>query len=100
MYTSLNIMLEDNIKIIKIDCGDAHTLYLTSNGIVYSGGYDEYNYGILSHGKNKKETQNPEIIKHFMNNNIFIIDIACGESHNLVIDNNGNGYSWGNNYRD
>ncbi len=67
---------------------------------VYSGGFDAGNWGILGNSKNKKETQNPQIIKHFMNNNILIIDIACGYQHNLVIDNNGNGYSWGNNYRD
>eukprot|EP01084_Bolivina_argentea_P154016 268502_1 len=41
----------NNIKIIKIDCGKTHALYLTSNGIVYSGGYDSGNYGVLGNGE-------------------------------------------------
>eukprot|EP01084_Bolivina_argentea_P044217 81398_1 len=56
-----------NIKIRNIQCGYYHTLYLTVNGIVYSGGRDMYNLGVLGIGKNTNGIKNPEIIQYFRN---------------------------------
>ncbi len=64
-----------------------------STNELYIVGGNEYGCLALGNYNHVKELKQCD-------NNIFIIDISCGYSHNLAIDNNGNGYSWGNNYRD
>ena len=46
-----------------------------------------------------KDVYLPKVIPYFINNNIFIIDIDAGASHNLAVDIDGNVYSWGSNER-
>eukprot|EP01084_Bolivina_argentea_P237134 398631_1 len=70
------------IKIIKIACGDTDALYLSSNGIVYSGSYNLHDMSVSK-------------MQYFLKNNIFINDISCGRFHKLVISNKGTVYSWG-----
>eukprot|EP01084_Bolivina_argentea_P044216 81397_1 len=88
-----------NIKIRNIQCGYYHTLYLTVNGIVYSGGRDMYNLGVLGIGKNTNGIKNPEIIQYFRNNKKIITDIKTGSFQNLAICIQSRVYGWGVNDR-
>eukprot|EP01084_Bolivina_argentea_P016240 30418_1 len=83
-----------NKQIIKIKTGSAHSLFLDIFGRVYSCGWNRFGQLGLLHTRN--ETL-PKLIEHFVENNIFITDIACGSRHCLAIDNKYNLYSWGNN---
>ena len=40
----------------------------------------------------------PQRIEYFIKNGIKIIDIHCGQSHAMIMDENGNVYSFGDNY--
>ena len=97
------ILIKDleNIKIKIISCGEVHSLALSQNGDIYSWG--GCSYGQLGHSfmeimpkdeNNKPFLPIPTIIESIKD--IKMIDISCGQFHNLSIDNNGNIYSWGN----
>eukprot|EP01084_Bolivina_argentea_P173002 299651_1 len=88
------ICIFDNQSIIKVESGGFHSLYLQSNGILWSCGSN--NNGQLGLG-NKLDSNIAQIILFFVERNIKIKDMKCGESHNLAIDFNGRIYSWGRN---
>eukprot|EP01084_Bolivina_argentea_P166994 289906_1 len=86
------------ISIKKIQCGWANTLVLTENGLVYSFGLNRDN--CCGHGYEKNDVNeycilNPTPIifrnnKKTNNNDdkFKILDICCGSSHSLCLDNN------------
>eukprot|EP01084_Bolivina_argentea_P058846 107404_1 len=79
---------------MDIYCGDEHTLALDCNGQIWSWGYG--GNGRLGHG-DEDNRYKPTQIKYFMNNNINIRQICCGNSHNLVLSNTHKIYLFGRN---
>ena len=81
-----------NVDIIKIESGYYHSLFLDSNGVLWSCGDNDNGQC----GRDETyDTSIPKPIEYFVNNNIKIIDIKCGYSHNLAIDEDNKLWSWG-----
>ncbi|CAD2092065.1 UVB-resistance protein UVR8 homologue, putative [Plasmodium vinckei brucechwatti] len=84
----------DNSEFINICCGEQHSLALTKSGKVYGCGKGEF--GRLGKGNHGDQLFFEEI-DYFVNNNIIIKDIACGNSFSAALSNNGEVYVWGRN---
>lgn len=82
---------DDRIK--KIVMGQFHSLFLTDKGKVFSWG--DNTYGELGVGASHKWKANPEQIPFFDGKNC--IDCDVGGRHSLVLEANGNLYSFGDN---
>ena len=86
----ININIED--KLIKqISCGSAHTLVLTSDGIVYGCGDNEF--GQIGCGKELGE----KILITRLISLPIIKSIHCSFLSSFALSDNGMVYSWGNN---
>eukprot|EP01084_Bolivina_argentea_P028041 52154_1 len=81
----------NNKKVVNIAAGTYHSLFLESNGNVWSCGDNEY--GQLGIGDNRN-VYNPVLIKYFIQQKIKVLNIACGRNHNLVM-NETSVYAWG-----
>lgn len=82
--------------VISVKCGYNHTLCLTSEGEVYSWGYNKE--GSLGHANyDKPEVKLPTKIKYFQDNNIKIVKIESGDNFCLALDDSGKVFSWGKN---
>jgi alpha-tubulin suppressor-like RCC1 family protein len=81
-------------------CGDVHTLVLNDKGEVYSFGGGSF--GQLGLGPiNKMPLDSdrypymPIPTKVEILNDMNIVNIACGDSHSMAVDNEGRLYTWG-----
>ncbi len=83
-------------KIIEIGVGFEHSLFLDSNGIVWSCGFNDCGELGLGHWETQKSML-PQPITHFIENGIKIKHIKCGHSYNLAVDANNKLWSWGSN---
>jgi len=85
------IIALENENIIQIAICNRYSLFLSNDGNVWICGvltdFDEVG----------QDLDIPQRIKYFMENKIKIIDIHCGQSHAMAMDDNGNIYSWGDN---
>jgi alpha-tubulin suppressor-like RCC1 family protein len=80
--------------IIQIAAGAVHLLVLTNKGRVYSWGTSTY--GRL--GREGAPNQFLPIHDHKFNKETHLIQtIACGDQHNVVMDQAGNVFTWGRN---
>lgn len=79
-----------NTRIIKASCGDTHTLFLTSNGDVYSCGSSENGKLGVGPVQGKLYCHTPIKIKQLKD----VTDIASSEGHNLALSG-GIVYVWG-----
>jgi alpha-tubulin suppressor-like RCC1 family protein len=83
-----------NIEINVISCGQSHSVFITSNNLIYSMGSNSN--GQL--GINDPYTQqkySPILIEALLDK--MPIETKCGDVHTLVLCKNGDAYSWGNN---
>ena len=80
-------------NIIKISVGETNSVYLGSDGVVYSCG-DNYG-GECGLGPDIERTNVPTEIEYFRENGIEIVDIETGWWHSLALDTNGKVYEWG-----
>jgi regulator of chromosome condensation len=76
--------------IVEVSSGTHHTLFLTSKGIVYAGGGNEYSQ--LGFGARLRQTFVTPFCANTLNN---IVSISSGMDHNAVLDRNGTMYCWG-----
>eukprot|EP01084_Bolivina_argentea_P073109 132689_1 len=79
-----------NKTIIYSSCGSIHTSIICSDGKLYVFGFGENLYGKQSRNFN----YTPQLIK-MSNNNIKIKQVACGQSHIVILTSTGDVYSWG-----
>jgi len=94
--------IQDSMRIIKISCGEAHTIVLNSKKEVYSWGFgsngqlglgfceDSFEVGT---GLSKSRIFTPKKITTF--ENVKISDVQCGKTFSMFIDSNGGLYSCG-----
>jgi alpha-tubulin suppressor-like RCC1 family protein len=73
------------------DCGDNHVIAAYSDGNLYAWGYNFD--GQLGLGDNNDRNVMAEVTGI----DIEIIDVACGSFHSVVLDKNGNVWTWGSN---
>eukprot|EP01103_Thecamoeba_quadrilineata_P018925 TRINITY_DN7469_c0_g1_i1.p1 TRINITY_DN7469_c0_g1~~TRINITY_DN7469_c0_g1_i1.p1 ORF type:complete len:796 (+),score=82.08 TRINITY_DN7469_c0_g1_i1:63-2390(+) len=77
-------------KIVKISCGQNHTLVLNDKGEVYSWGSGVF--GQLGHGR-PQDSIKPYRIETFTNTKIN--QISCGHFHSVCLTEKGMVYVWG-----
>ena len=85
-------------KTIKqIAAGFGHSLFLDYENILWGYGYNKYGQLGLGH-TNPSKDKLPAANDYFSSNkHIIITQISCGAHHNLILDDNGNVYSFGYN---
>mmetsp|Transcript_12295 Transcript_12295/g.23892 ORF Transcript_12295/g.23892 Transcript_12295/m.23892 type:complete len:561 (-) Transcript_12295:219-1901(-) len=78
-------------RIVQIACGGFHTAAITDKGELFTWGGGEH--GQLGHG-NKENYQRPTRVKALTKSNI--LQVTCGWSHTVVLDNEGCVWTFGN----
>uniref|UniRef100_A0A7S2SFJ5 PH domain-containing protein n=1 Tax=Mucochytrium quahogii TaxID=96639 RepID=A0A7S2SFJ5_9STRA len=88
--TQIHSNLEDE-KIVAIATGDAHSLALSGDGVVYSWGFGKS--GALGHGDlaNRMEPKRVAMLQ----DSRYITKIAAGSYSSAAIDNKGRVWTWG-----
>eukprot|EP01083_Nonionella_stella_P136683 416043_1 len=88
-------------NIIQIACGSDHCLFLEDSGVLWVCGINICGclglYAEAAPLGDYTSLPNPQPIAYFVDHEIKICDINCGESHNLALDEQGRVYAWGNN---
>lgn len=80
----------EGFKIAEIKSGQEHNLILTTNGVLFS--YGKNNFGSLGLG-GRIFAASPQQITKLSNKKI--ISVACGFHHSLALSDIGDIYSWG-----
>lgn len=98
-YTTTNapepiaIKIEARTPICMVACGTEHSLALSLDGTVWSWGRGRN--GRLGHG-NEADCKEPTIIKSLIvSDEQRIVQVCCGDSHNLALNAEGRIYAWG-----
>ena len=88
--TPIEIPVPD-VKFSQIECGKDFCLLLTTSGILYSFGSNQF--GQLGHGDTEPRTY-PTVVKYFLDKKKRVDQISCGFKHSACKSNN-KIYSWG-----
>ena len=80
-----------NAKFSQIECGKDFCLLLTTSGVLYSFGSNQF--GQLGHGDTEPRTY-PTVVKFFLDMKKRVDQISCGFKHSACKSNN-KIYSWG-----
>eukprot|EP01084_Bolivina_argentea_P132232 233353_1 len=94
---------ENDIKIVKIECGNIHNMALDMNGKVYCWGYDENGSCGIGNYKDRKSifrhvVPTPTLVESLKDK--FVIDIrSCESQMSGAITKNGEFYVWGSSLR-
>ena len=95
--TLIQYFVDESITISKISAGYYHSIFLATNGNVYSCGFGYY--GQLGHDNTSDNyTPTPTLIQYFVDNSIAISHIYPGEQHTIFLATNDNVYSCGYGY--
>lgn len=79
-----------NVNVVSVDCGQYHTMALTTNDKLYGWGYN--NYGQLGLGNNKNQ-----YLPRLVNLKKTIISVSCMQFHTFALTKKGELYCWGSN---
>lgn len=91
-FRRVESLVEYGANIAQVVCGSKHTLFLTDDGEVLACGVGDY--GLLGTGSSGSVPV-PQRLEKF--DEVDVVQIAAGESHNLALTANGAVYSWGRN---
>ena len=83
-----------NVKIIAISVGEMHSLFVQENGVVWSCGLNKSSQLGYGHSAILHQAY-PKKIQFLIENNIKIKTCASGAVHNLLLDSDGNVYTFG-----
>eukprot|EP01083_Nonionella_stella_P030612 83898_1 len=93
-FSPHRVKTPNDIKIIKIVCGQDHNLAINEHFDLITFGDNEFGQqGTDVHG----DIYTPIFNAFFRDQHIKIRDIACGRDHSLCLDMNGNCYTFGDN---
>ena len=92
-------------NVTEISAGDSHNLFLTSEGHVYSCGWNKYGQLGLGTSGSDKDESTPTLIRTYFDSDyvshnydsIMITKISTKSDHNLFLTSDGHVYSCGNN---
>jgi alpha-tubulin suppressor-like RCC1 family protein len=93
VFINIPTLIPNFNNITKIACGGSHSLFLDSNGLVYSCG--DNTYGQLGHGHNNNMTI-PTLIQYFATNNI--INVYSNSGHTMFLNSTNKIYGCGKGY--
>ncbi|NP_001084549.2 regulator of chromosome condensation (RCC1) and BTB (POZ) domain containing protein 1 S homeolog [Xenopus laevis] len=80
-------------KVIKVACGSHHSMALTSDGEVFSWGYN--NSGQVGSGTTANQSV-PRKVSSSLQSKV-VVSIAAGQTSSMAITDNGHVYGWGYN---
>mmetsp|Transcript_102016 Transcript_102016/g.283927 ORF Transcript_102016/g.283927 Transcript_102016/m.283927 type:complete len:1060 (+) Transcript_102016:152-3331(+) len=89
-----------DVCIVQIACGDAHTVALSREGLLYSWGGG--GCGQLGHSETSKMPKDedgcpyqltPRVVEHLRPH--VVATIACGKAHTIAVSDRGRMYTWG-----
>ncbi len=90
--TLIQYFVDNTITISQVSIGDYHSIFVATNGNVYSCGYG--NYGQLGHG-DTSDKSTPTLIQYFVDESITISQVSAGNHHSIFLHTNSNVYSCG-----
>lgn len=101
-YQPVPLLVESlqDVCIVQISCGDAHTVALSREGLLYSWGGG--GCGQLGHSETSKMPKDedgcpyqptPRIVEHLRPH--VVATIACGKAHTIAVSDRGRMYTWG-----
>jgi len=90
---NIEIPFPQNVKVLKVSCGRAHTLLLGSNGRVLTLGNNAYGQAGRTIVENEDYKRNQIINEIKLEENI--IDIVAGQDHSLLLSDKGQVFSCG-----
>jgi alpha-tubulin suppressor-like RCC1 family protein len=86
--------------IVSACCGEAHSIVLTRDGEAFSWGSDDggilgHNgrYELLKDANDESYSPKPLLMQGLLGKKV--VQVCCGEGHNLAVIENGEIYSWG-----
>lgn len=88
-WGEIGLFTTSKINIVKIALGDFRSFFIDDTGVAWVCG-SRY-LGIKESGR----IEEPEEIQYFIENDIKIKDISCGDRHNMALTIDGNVYVWG-----
>ncbi|CAJ1407926.1 unnamed protein product [Effrenium voratum] len=89
-----------DVCIVQIACGDAHTVALSREGVLYSWGGG--GCGQLGHSETSKMPKDedgcpyqltPRVVEHLRPH--VVATVACGKAHTIAVSDRGRMYTWG-----
>lgn len=101
-YQPVPLLVESlqDVCIVQISCGDAHTVALSREGLLYSWGGG--GCGQLGHSETSKMPKDedgcpyqptPRVVEHLRPH--VVSTIACGKAHTIAVSDRGRMYTWG-----
>jgi len=101
-YQPVPLLVESlqDVCIVQIACGDAHTVALSREGLLYSWGGG--GCGQLGHSETSKMPKDedgcpyqptPRVVDHLRPH--VVATIACGKAHTIAVSDRGRMYTWG-----
>ena len=74
----------EKVRVVRVSCGNQHTLALADDGHVYSWGLGVF--GQLGHGDHRTRLL-PQMIETMMD--VPVKSVACGTHHSVVLTGDG-----------
>ena len=95
--TFIPCLFHHRVKVVSIACGSCHSVALSSDGQCFTWGCAEN--GRLGHGNLTSSNDmvlSPKRVELFCTQQIAVIAVACGSSHNLLLSSSGDlfGFGW------
>lgn len=85
---------EMGVFIVKVACGQVHTVALTDRGVLLSWGRSKW--GQLGHGNRDKCQEPKEVNTKDISPSLKFVDISCGDRHTAALSDKGEVYTFGN----
>lgn len=88
------ILALETFIVNQVSCGQAHSVVVTDKGKALSWGQDDRGQCGLDLG-DRVEKRKPRILKSISPH--FVVQVACGSMHTLILTRGGKIFSWGDN---
>lgn len=82
-------------RVVQIECGLLHSLFLASSGVIYACGSNVNGQCGLGHAST--EERSIQVVSAFVEQDVKITNVHCGQHHNCAIDAHGGLFCWGKN---